>query len=334
MASTYYLFFDRLTTAANKRMSLWASNAVYLNAHNGAGAVTAPATADFMFGQLGAVGFEIWRSRIGFNCALINGLTPISGRVIFYNGNQFSVNASVLCVVDGSLLSNPLINADYANLLASVDIFGSIVIAGADPLWMTLANQATQKAAVLNALGLAAINVAGGTTSFGIRSLADINVTLPVGDGRNTFGAASPNTVFDRFVQSQSVTNISDVSALVSGRLTPWASGIEGWHCNPVILQVDVAEGSGTYSNYDTRLVLWDGAVLTYSPWFPTQAPFVDFSYNFTGLRPSTDYTAYVEWRFNHAPATVYNSDVYSHIDFTTRPLSKNLFYPLSRGNQ
>jgi hypothetical protein len=314
MASTIYFIFDNLPIPDQYGL-LRGHNANYFTAHDGPGAVE-------LFSNYLRVGqgtpppvYDIFRSVIDFVTILLNGLTPTAAQVIFY-----SINAGAdedLCVVDGSLAHHPLINADYQTLLVSTTIFGQYHIT--PPL--TLMDQ-TPKIAVLNAFGIAALNPSG-ITRFGLRCLPDINRVAPPPVDLNNFWAILPN--LNPFAHPDSITYLRPTAVDLRATLQPIALPPTGSISSPILLRVDVAEGSSIISNIDVRLCVVPSSyvysrtlldpfdinspLIKHSPWSLRQQPFVNIDATIFGLTPSTDYFFYVEWRFNGTSTVYYLND-------------------------
>ena len=131
--------------------------------------------------------YIIYRSGLAFDTSPVGAGSPIVSAVLsLYGWNDFSDTDFDLTVVSGADLADPLVDADYQELLARTASFGSMntsaFILGD---WNNIA---------LNASGRAAINLIG-ITFLGLRSSRDIAALVPGGSGFESIQYETPNNV-------------------------------------------------------------------------------------------------------------------------------------------
>lgn len=160
-----------------------ASQVDYASAHD---AVNGDAVSDtgaaFEVGQYyrhAVTRWWIWRSAVFFDTSALPDDCEISSAVLsLYGGSlgDYSDTDFDITLVSGADLADPLVVADYGDLLDDTTSYGSVTTLG----WSTSGyNDIT-----LNSTGRDAINKTG-ITKFGIRSSRDINSDDPKPDGEN-----------------------------------------------------------------------------------------------------------------------------------------------------
>ena len=116
--------------------------------------------------------WEIDRQGLIFNTSTIPaGANIISGTIRLYGTYAGTAQPFNIVVVSGSVLSNPVVAANYGGLLAATTSFGSLSATA----WVVGAYNAIP----LTAAGLTGITKAG-TTKLGVRSSRDIASNAPV----------------------------------------------------------------------------------------------------------------------------------------------------------
>jgi len=128
--------------------------------------------------------FIIDRGGLAFDTSTIPvGATIVSGEVDLYADNKPGAGNSTVYLVSGALLAEPLVVADFGDLLGAIIYFSSGIRS-----WMDFNPGNWCPSMVLNANGLAAI-VPGGITRFGLRSDTDVNSNIPTAVGRLGFAS-------------------------------------------------------------------------------------------------------------------------------------------------
>jgi hypothetical protein len=148
----------------------------YTTVHNAANAAyiyNCPPLASLnLVGQATALGPSVTRGLLVLDTSAIPASPAVlSASLFLYIAN--SNDGLTLCLVLHGAVSYPVVVSNYGDLLGQTAILGSVVIpAGLTNTWIEIP---------LTALGVTAIN-AGGTTTFALRSLDDINSVTPTGN--------------------------------------------------------------------------------------------------------------------------------------------------------
>jgi hypothetical protein len=187
---------------------------------------------------------------------------------------------------------------------AAVVELGSINVLQNDPAWAS-SQRLIAKPIPFTALGLTKLNKSG-YTKIGIRSGKELNIlnSTPVD---SVFVAARDHENLG-FAQIVEISEITASSAWIAGKLSSVLNG------SPMLLKVDVSEGSGVISNMDIRFGYIKQEELSLSPtnrfsyaypgvlhtpWRISQEPFIDFNESIADLIPEKNYLAWPEWRFS-----------------------------------
>lgn len=150
------------------------NDAVYATAHDGAGGVSNTIISISVGQRLSGGSYDVYRAGLSFDTSSLGaGATIVSATLSVYGFADTSTTDFNLTVVSGADLADPLVDADYQDLLNATTSFGALSTSGfvADT-WFDID---------LNATGLAAISKTG-ITRFGLRSSRDISSTTPTGD--------------------------------------------------------------------------------------------------------------------------------------------------------
>jgi len=142
---------------------------------------------DDTIGSLNAIGsligqelvlglYSLWRFGLIFDTSSILGGATITAATLdlYLMSKDITGSDFDLTIVSGADLNNPLVDADYYDLLDKTTSFGASTVS-------TMTAGAVNSIS-LNATGLAAINIgAGAITKLGLRSSRDISSTPPTG---------------------------------------------------------------------------------------------------------------------------------------------------------
>lgn len=156
------------------------SDTDYDTCHDAANADSPPYNDEgaFAIGQWNEGGgldnlYYIWRAFLQFDTSGISADDTIASAAIIFQVYGYYVidNEFNITLVSGDDLANPLVVADYGDLLDDTTSLGSVTVYSPEINTQYLVIE-------LNSTGIAAINQ-GGTTKFGIRSSNDISDTAP-----------------------------------------------------------------------------------------------------------------------------------------------------------
>ncbi len=246
---------------------------------NGNGSTTSPAPGQFRDN----VGWRrIYRTGMQWDLTAIPTIIgKANAKVAFYTASStnFPLLSFIIRALDGATLQNPMVNADYGELLPIIASHGS----GTVPAKAAWDGVPTDVA--LNASGLA--DIIAGLFFLGFRGEDDINnidnITV-----NNTYRymVCGGNTALANMLDAPVVSNISVTTATVTGKIGIGTRTYTG--SSYLYLEVD---GVGDWSNCNYRVAYRpSGGAWQYTAW-QTNAPWdTDIVENLTGLIGGTVY--------------------------------------------
>ncbi len=252
----------------------------------------------------------IYRGGVFYDTSILGGASVISAALHiagYYTTNPPQASFD-LCVVSGDDLDEPLVAADYGELLDDTTPFGSTTIPIGGIGWDSYTSIA------LDAAGIAKIDPSG-LTKFGLRSLPDINSAPPTVSYEHQLIAHRRDNASE-IAQALPATDITRNSAILHGHID-----INPDYYPPHKLVIECS-GEGNFTNLDTRF-RWHKHGTTdyhYTDWNIHQAWGEDFPEEITGLEPGTIYHFRAQCRIE---GVVYITGITE--SFTTLPRCSNL---------
>lgn len=195
------------------------TDAVYATAHDAAAGTAFEDYLSIYIGQLFTTIYGIYRLGFTFDLSAYAGVT-FSSVLFSFKTRDITGNLTPfdITVVSGADIVDPLVAADYGDLLDEITSYGSLSSSG-------LLDE-TRYNITLNAAGLAVVNAAaGGVLGTGLRSSRDINSNVPTGAEYLILYGRTNNYLFVVYpsaavVTTQSCTNITGATATGNGNIT------------------------------------------------------------------------------------------------------------------
>jgi hypothetical protein len=253
--------------------------ATYSTVHNAAQGVVGTGN-QYSVGQMYYLGtYYIFRGGLFFNTASLPDGAVITGATLrLWGAGNYSTTDFNVTIVRGADLNNPLVAADYGDLLDETVSRGSLSTSG----WVT----GGWNSVSLNSTGLSEISKTG-TTKFGLRSSRDIGSSTPYQNEYVQIGAyegghpaelavtvASPPTV-----TTNAASNIASTSATLNGYLND-----DGGQACQYRFEYGLTQSYGSATS-------WTGSITSgsnFSASVPGLTPHVTYHFRAQCYNPST----------------------------------------------